>query len=116
MNQPAKSTVADEAEVTAPPKQLRPLAAPRLKIIRSSESDFGNLFGAVTPAGTDFEDVLRPDYWSLHAMKLRIGDTIEVHTEVPSDIVADRRTGPPWKIYMLPDEAIEPSSGPSSAR
>jgi hypothetical protein len=87
MSQATKSTpeTAPSAPEAAEPAVLqvpfRPLPTPRLKVLRSSESDFGNQFGAVTSTGTPFEHVLRPDFWSLHAMKLRVGDTIEIHTD-----------------------------------
>jgi hypothetical protein len=60
---------------------FRPLQVNRLKLIRSSESDFANLHGAVLPAGTSFEDALKPQFWGLVAQRLRIGDQIEVHVD-----------------------------------
>src|SRR5712671_1230540 len=89
MNQPAKSPATTDTkappalppEAAAPPVPFRPLPMPRLKLIRSSESDFANSWGMVTTSGTPWAHVLRPDYLSLHANKLRVGDTIEVHTD-----------------------------------
>jgi len=77
---PADPVAAALAAAGAKP-ELKPLAVARLKIIRSSESDVGNLFAAVTPSGTPFEHVLDPKFWSNLAGRLRIGDTIEVHTD-----------------------------------
>ena len=63
-------------------KLPQPLEQRRLKLLRASESpDFGNLWAAVTPAGLPFEAVLVPSWWSNHATKLHVGDTIEVHTD-----------------------------------
>jgi hypothetical protein len=63
-------------------KLPQPLEQRRLKLLRSSESpDFGNLWAAVTPAGLPFEAVLEPRFWSNHATRLHIGDSIEIHTD-----------------------------------
>ncbi len=70
--------------VNAEPKTKlpQPLEQRRLRLLRASESpDFGNLWAAVTPAGLPFEAVLVPSWWSNHATKLHVGDTIEVHTD-----------------------------------
>jgi hypothetical protein len=63
------------------PKECKPLANGRLRVIRSSESDIANLWAAVTITGTKWDDVLTPEFWSLHAHRLRVGDTVEIHTD-----------------------------------
>jgi hypothetical protein len=70
-----------ETEILAMPVPFRPLAVSRMRVIRSSETDFGNVHGVVTPAGTPVEFLTRPEYWQLHANRLRIADTIEAHTD-----------------------------------
>jgi hypothetical protein len=63
-------------------KLPQPLEQRRLKLLRASESpDFGNLWAAVTPAGLPFEAVLEARFWSNHASRMHVADTIEVHTD-----------------------------------
>jgi hypothetical protein len=77
----SKAPAGAETEVIAMPVPFRPLQVNRLKLIRSSESDLGNLHAAVLPAGTPFEHALRPEVFGLVAHRLRIGDQIEVHVD-----------------------------------
>lgn len=65
----------------APPKVFKPLGERDFRPVHSSETGYGNLHGAMTPAGTDFDDVLRPDYWAIVAPKLRVHDIIDVRCE-----------------------------------
>jgi hypothetical protein len=72
------NAVTSELRTKAPP----PLEQRRLQLLRASESSgFGNVWAAVTPAGLPFEAVLVPNFWSNHASRLHVGDTIEVHTD-----------------------------------
>jgi len=78
------SPVRNEAPLNAELKTKlpQPLEQKRLRLLHASESpDFGNMWAAVTPAGLPFETVLVPSFWSNHATKLNVGDTIEVHTD-----------------------------------
>jgi hypothetical protein len=80
----SKAPAAGPPEVAAAPAPsvpFRPLQVNRLKLIRSSESDFGNVHAAVLPAGTDFSDALRSDFWALVAHRLRPADQIEIHVD-----------------------------------
>jgi hypothetical protein len=47
------------------PLPMRPLAKGRLKLICASACSYGNLHGAVLPAGTPFEHVFSEDFWRL---------------------------------------------------
>ena len=62
-----------------PPK---PLPVDRLKVIHSSEANICNRLAATLPPGTPFTAALDPSFWSnVGAMKLHIGDTVEIHSE-----------------------------------
>jgi hypothetical protein len=76
-----KAAEAKAHEAIARPRQVKPLANSRLKVLRSSESDFGNQFGAVLETGTPLADMLDPAFWSLHANKMRVGDIVEIHID-----------------------------------
>jgi hypothetical protein len=60
---------------------VRGLSENRLKLVLASAADLGNVFAAVTPAGTPFDKVLEPAFWAHTAYKLRPGDEIVVHTD-----------------------------------
>jgi hypothetical protein len=89
MSQPAKSPTAPESkapagaesEVLAMPVPFRPLAVARRSIIVASATNYGNLHGVITPAGTPWDHVLRADFWSLHANNMLVGDSVEVQTD-----------------------------------
>jgi hypothetical protein len=85
-------------------KQIKPLEGGRLKTLRSSEADYGTVFGAMLSNDRAFEDLLEPGFWSNHAGKMHIGDTIEAslarcHTATGS---------PPWPGLSLPKEKRSP--------
>jgi hypothetical protein len=61
-----------------PPK---PLANDRLKLISASAANICNRWAATLPRGIAFSAALFPEFWSNHAHKLNIGDTIEVHVD-----------------------------------
>ena len=63
------------------PNPPNPLAQSRVKLVRSSEADLGNLWAAILPTGTPFESVLVPSLWSNHAMRMHVGDQVEVHAD-----------------------------------
>lgn len=69
------------ARASKPARISKPLPEGRLKLVVASSADVGNVFAAVTPSGTSFEEVLEPEYWVLCAQKLRVGDEIKVHTD-----------------------------------
>jgi hypothetical protein len=62
-------------------KLTKPLEQRRIKLIRASESDMGNLWAAILPAGMPFSAVLSPGLWSNAAARLNVGDTIEIHCD-----------------------------------
>jgi len=62
----------------SPPLPMRPLAKGRLKLICASACNFGNLHGAVLPAGTPFEHVFSEEFWANHAGDLRPNDQIDI--------------------------------------
>ena len=64
-----------------PPPLLKPLANNRLRLVMASSSDIENHFAAVLPVGTEFSECLKPEYWSNHADRLRVGDVITVHAD-----------------------------------
>jgi hypothetical protein len=77
----AKST-AEPREPRAPEKKpVKPLEGGRLKTLRSSEADYGNVFGAMLSNEVPFEHLLDPGFWSNHANKMYIGDTIEASND-----------------------------------
>jgi hypothetical protein len=79
---PAPPAPIAEPDAPSPVRRpVRPLAEGRFKIIRSSETDYANLFGAVTPTGTPMADVQVSDFWAPHAWKMHVGDQIEIHTD-----------------------------------
>ncbi len=61
--------------------EVRALSENRLKLIVSSAADVGNVFAAVTPAGTPFEHALKPEFWAHTAHRLRQGDEVRVLTD-----------------------------------
>jgi hypothetical protein len=69
------------AVLPAKPPGMKPLAMNRLKLVCSSSSDIANHFAAVLTSGTPFASVLSPEFWSNHAPQLRVGDSIEVHSD-----------------------------------
>lgn len=64
-----------------PGNTVKALMESRLKLVAASSADLGNAFAAVTPAGTPFENLLKPEFWAHTAYKLRAGDEITVHTD-----------------------------------
>jgi hypothetical protein len=65
----------------AKPLGIKPLEMNRLKLVCSSSSDIGNHFAAVLPSGVPFTNTLEPAFWSNHAPSLRVGDTVDVHSD-----------------------------------
>ena len=61
--------------------KMRPVGAGQFRPVNSSETAYGSKHGCMTPAGTPFRNVLRPDYWTIVAHALREHDLIEVRTE-----------------------------------
>jgi len=62
-------------------KLAKPLEQGRIKLIRASESDIGDVFAAILPAGTPFESALAPGYWSNGAARMHVGDQIEIRCD-----------------------------------
>lgn len=65
-------------EWTPPPPAL---PENRMRLVQASETDFANLWGAITTAGTPFERVTEETFWSHCAARLKVCDIIEVHTD-----------------------------------
>ena len=57
---------------------VRPLAKGRMRLICASACNYGNLHGAVLPAGTPFDYVFSEEFWANHAGDLRPNDQIDV--------------------------------------
>jgi hypothetical protein len=67
------------AQLEAPQKRpTPPITNARFKTLMCSARDWGNIHGIAIPKGTAFEDVLSPDYWSLVAPSMLVGDWIRV--------------------------------------
>jgi hypothetical protein len=60
------------------PRQIKPLAQGRRRVLHSSEAQYGNLHGAVLPAGTPFSDALSGEFWGNHVQDLRPNDEIKI--------------------------------------
>ncbi len=78
---PTEQSAVAPTELPAEPaaaKPFRPLANGRLKLIRGSETNFGNLWGAVLSAETTLDDATDPAFWSNHAHVVRASDEIRI--------------------------------------
>jgi hypothetical protein len=64
-----------------PKKQTPPITQARFQTLQFSARSWGNTHGITVPAGTNFEDVLEPNYWALVAPSLLNGDWIRVLTD-----------------------------------
>jgi hypothetical protein len=85
MAQPAKDApplAPAEPQFQAPARQpVRPLQKNRLKLIAASQTNFGNLHGAVLSAGTPFHHALDSAMWNNVASDLRANDQIQIHED-----------------------------------
>jgi len=73
----AETATRDDSKIAQPdPEQVKitPLLPKRFKQAEYQR----NIFEAVPPAGTKYEDVLKPEYWVHVAYMLKIRDRIEV--------------------------------------
>ena len=79
---PAHESYASAVEV--PPEATddsKPRALP-LTLQRFSQAEYErNIWEAIPPAGTDIEDMLRPEYWQHLGTRLKVRDRIEVFAE-----------------------------------
>jgi hypothetical protein len=101
---------------------LKPLPNNRLKLICSSASDMSNLWAAVVPVGTTFEQVMEPTYYANVAGQLRVADQIDVHADDRSYfaklyvVEAGRTRISVSKILHVPLEAPAESAEPKPYR
>jgi hypothetical protein len=64
-----------------PKKKTPPLTLARFRTIGFSARDWGNVHGATVTSGTALDEILQPDFWSLVAPSLNVGDWIRVLTD-----------------------------------
>jgi len=75
---PVGTMGADTPTATPTKRPTPPITNARLKTLMCSARDWGNIHGVAIPKGTAFKDVLSPDYWSLVAPSMLVGDWIRV--------------------------------------
>lgn len=66
------------------PREARPLPVARIHLSHAADGSVGNIWTAIVPEGTEYDDVHDPLFFSLKAMEMKSGDEIRV--------MHDRRT------------------------
>jgi len=72
-----KSVSASEIESLLSDRRPAALLESRMQLAEHRN----NRHSVVTPEGTPWAEVLRPEFWAHVAWKLRAGDTVDVHTD-----------------------------------